>query len=198
MPLFTNFQPGEHPGILDWYTCLIGVFALLLLAAHGANFLVWRTTGMVQTRSASCARLAWTSVVPAWVIVTLATAWVQPEIFNNLVARPWSLVLVAMAFAALAGVFYFQKHRSEWKAFVASSTYIAALLITTMIGNYPYWLRSTIDPSYSLTAENTVAGDYGLRAALAWCSVGLVLATAYFVLVFRGMRGKVSLEEGGY
>ena len=41
MPLFTNFLPGTQAGILDWYTSLIGVFALLLLAADGAMFLVW-------------------------------------------------------------------------------------------------------------------------------------------------------------
>src|SRR6202045_781367 len=27
-PLWTNFKPGPHPGILDWYTILIGVLAL--------------------------------------------------------------------------------------------------------------------------------------------------------------------------
>src|SRR5215213_9803227 len=32
-PLFTNFSPGRHPGVLDWYTVLIGVFTLLALAA---------------------------------------------------------------------------------------------------------------------------------------------------------------------
>jgi cytochrome d ubiquinol oxidase subunit II len=32
-PLFTNFMPaGPHPGVLDWYTVLIGIFALVTLA----------------------------------------------------------------------------------------------------------------------------------------------------------------------
>ena len=199
MALFTNFLPGEHPGILDWYTSLVGAFALILLAGHGARFLVWRTTGSVQTRSANLARIAWRAIVPGWVLVTLATAWVQPEMFTNLVARPWSLVLVMAAFAGLAGVFRFEKAGRELAAFVASSTFIAALLLTTMIGNFPYWLRSTIDPAFSLTADNTAAGDYGLRAALGWCSVGLALAVAYFVFVFRDMRSKVELDpESGY
>ena len=199
MALFTNFQPGKYPGILDWYTTMIGIFALLLLAGHGALFLVWRTAGVVQDRSAALGNVAWRCIVPAWVVVTLTTAWIQPEILTSLVARPWSLVFVLTAFAALAAVFYFQRKGREWPAFAASSTFIASLMLTTMIGNYPYWLRSTIDPAFSLTAENSAAGEYGLRAALSWCSVGLGLATAYFVLVFRDMRGKVDLDEGdGY
>src|SRR5215475_1191798 len=33
IPLFTNFLTGEQPGILDWYTILLGVFALCALAS---------------------------------------------------------------------------------------------------------------------------------------------------------------------
>src|SRR6266704_2958457 len=35
-PLFTDFRPGPHPGVLDWYTVLLGLFALGVLAGHGA------------------------------------------------------------------------------------------------------------------------------------------------------------------
>src|ERR1700693_2161534 len=33
--LWTNFRLGEETGILDWYTILVGVLALLSLAMHG-------------------------------------------------------------------------------------------------------------------------------------------------------------------
>src|SRR5262249_4246142 len=42
-PLFTNFMLGPNPGVLDWYTVLVGVFALLALALHGALFLRLKT-----------------------------------------------------------------------------------------------------------------------------------------------------------
>ena len=56
IPLFTDFQPGMQPGIFDWYTTLVGVFTLCVLAGHGALYLVWRTTGRVQGRGAAWAR----------------------------------------------------------------------------------------------------------------------------------------------
>src|ERR1044072_6828603 len=34
-PLWTNFRAGSNPGILDWYTVLTGVLALVTLALHG-------------------------------------------------------------------------------------------------------------------------------------------------------------------
>ena len=39
LALFTDFSAREPVGILDWYTVLVGVFALAALAAHGAVFL---------------------------------------------------------------------------------------------------------------------------------------------------------------
>ena len=56
MPLFTNFLTGREPGILDWYTGLVGLFTLAALAVHGALYLAWRTTGRVHERSLALAR----------------------------------------------------------------------------------------------------------------------------------------------
>ncbi len=36
LPLWTNWQPGVQPGILDWYTVIGGVLALVALTLHGA------------------------------------------------------------------------------------------------------------------------------------------------------------------
>src|SRR5204863_8784612 len=44
-PLFTAFRPGPPPGALDWYTVLIGVFALLTLPGHGPLYLVCQPAG---------------------------------------------------------------------------------------------------------------------------------------------------------
>src|SRR4051812_38624998 len=41
---------------LNWYALLIGVFGLVVLAAHGAAFLAWRATGDLAVRAATWAR----------------------------------------------------------------------------------------------------------------------------------------------
>src|SRR5882724_8952809 len=94
LPLFTDFQPGVQPGVFDWYTTLVGAFTLCVLTGHGALYLTWKTTGPVQVRSQAWARRAWLAVLPLWALVTLATAWLRPEIFTNLLARPWVLGFV--------------------------------------------------------------------------------------------------------
>src|SRR5579864_8167578 len=63
-PLWTTFNPKDaNPGILDWYTILIGLLALAALTAHGANFLVMKTVGTVNARARRLAWHAWLATV---------------------------------------------------------------------------------------------------------------------------------------
>ncbi|MBA4017945.1 MAG: cytochrome d ubiquinol oxidase subunit II [Pirellula sp.] len=196
MPLFTNLLTGKNPGIFDWYTILVGLFATAALAGHGALYLGWRTPDPVAERSMAWARTIWRVLAPCWLAVTLATAWVQPDILEGLAARPWSILVAATAIGAFFGVHYFLKLRRPLAAFLSSSAYLCGLFATTMIGNYPYWLRSTVDTSYSLTATNSVARSYGLQVALVWWMVGITLAVGYFAYLYRSLRHKVDVDSG--
>jgi len=51
LPLWTNFQVGTLPGILDWYTVLRGVLALVALSTHGALWISLKTGGEVEQRA---------------------------------------------------------------------------------------------------------------------------------------------------
>src|SRR5574337_48605 len=42
-PLWTNFKLGPVTGILDWYTVMAGVIALVTLTAHGAYYVAIKT-----------------------------------------------------------------------------------------------------------------------------------------------------------
>jgi cytochrome d ubiquinol oxidase subunit II len=196
LPLFTDFRPGVQPGVFDWYTAMVGVFALCILAGHGAFYLSWKTTGPVQARSRAWARNAWLAVLPLWALVTLATARVQPEVYRNLIARPWALGFALLMLGGFLGGFRFLGQGRELAAFLSSSALLLGLLGGTMAGQYPVWLRSTIDPVHSLTVANTAASSYGLRVALCWATIGITLAAGYFVYLFRSIRGKVSPDAG--
>jgi cytochrome d ubiquinol oxidase subunit II len=198
LPLFTDFQPGVQPGVFDWYTTLVGIFTLCALAGHGALYLTWKTAGPVQARSQAWARWAWLAVLPLWALVTLATAWLWPEIYTNLLTRPWSLGFVLLMLGGLGGVFHFLRRGRELAAFLSSCSFLLGLLGATMAGIYPVWLRSTIDPARSLTATNTASQTYALQVALVWWAIGITLAAGYFVYLFRSVRGKVDSHTEGH
>jgi len=76
-------------GILDWYTVSVALFILATFAAHGASGLVQRTEGPVHERSLELAGQLWKIVLALLVVITLETWWVRPEIFPNMVQRPF-------------------------------------------------------------------------------------------------------------
>jgi cytochrome d ubiquinol oxidase subunit II len=195
MPLFTNFRTGREPGILDWYTGLVGLFTLVALAIHGALYLAWRTTGPVRERSLAFARRAWKGALALWVVSTAATAWVRPEVFGGLAARPWAFALVALAIAGAWGAYQYASRGRDLAAFLCSSAFLLGMAASTMAGIYPFWLRSTLDPSYSLTASNAASDRYGMGVALIWWIIGIALVACYFTYLFRSMRGKVGAES---
>jgi cytochrome d ubiquinol oxidase subunit II len=198
MPLFTNFRLGPQPGIFDWYTTLVGLFTLCTLSGHGAVYLGWKTSGTVQSRSRNWARNAWLAAVPLWALVTGATVRIQPIVFTNLLSRPWSVGFVVLICAGFYGVFHFLKREQErdFAAFLSSSAFLLGVLGATMAGNYPFWLRSTLDPAYGLSAENAAARMHALQVGVVWWTIGIILVGAYFVHLFRSFRGKTDADAG--
>ena len=200
LALFTDFSAREPVGILDWYTVLVGVFALTALAAHGAVFLSWKTDGPVQARSRAAGRRLYAAVAVLWPILTLATQRVDGGFLSSLASRPLALLLAGVALLGLAVAFVGLARGRELSAFLGSCVFLAGLSFATAACVFPTMLRATSDAALSLTAYNSGGDPAGLRTALLWFSVGFPLAISYFVLVFRLHRGKaVAAAEGdGY
>jgi cytochrome d ubiquinol oxidase subunit II len=189
-PLFTNFRTRPDPGALDWYTLLVGLFAAATLAGHGALFLTWRTEGIVHQRSARIARRCWVAVGLLAALSTAATAFVQPMLFDALLARPWTWPLVLLVLAAAGLLCWSLLRARELAAFLASSAAIAGMLALTAAEMFPIILPSTIDPAYHLTAFNAATGGKALWIGLAWWTPAIALAIAYFAYLFRLFRPK--------
>src|ERR1700730_9778329 len=126
VPLFTTFRLGRNPGVLDWYTVLIGVFAFAALAAHGALYLAGKSEGMVRERALAAARVAWPAVAAIGLACIACTWQVRPELYTGLAARAWSWPLPVLAAAALAGVFASLFRGRERTAFLCSAVFLAS------------------------------------------------------------------------
>src|SRR5205823_4382695 len=127
--LWTDFNPySSNPGILDWYTILIGLLALAALTAHGANYIAMKTEGELNARSRRIARLAWLASIVLTVLATIATFTVQPVIITRFVDRPWEVIFPLIAFVGLIGVGYFNLRQQDMAAFFSSCAYILGML----------------------------------------------------------------------
>jgi cytochrome d ubiquinol oxidase subunit II len=199
LALFTDFRAHEPVGILDWYTILVGVFALAALTAHGAAFLAWKTDGPVQARSRRAALRGLGLTAALWPLVTLATRRVHPGFLAGVAGRPLALVFSAAALAGLGGAFAALRRGNDRAAFLGSATFLAGLSAATAAAVYPVMLRSIGDAALSMTVGNAAGDEGGLRTAAAWLLLAVPPAVLYLAIVWRVHRGRVSAgSEAGY
>jgi cytochrome d ubiquinol oxidase subunit II len=198
LPLWTDFRVGPQPGILDWYTVLVGLGAGLALAVHGALWVVYKTVGEVRDRAQRVVRSGWWGVLALTIAMTVATFCVQPQVPGRLLATPWGLLCPAIALVGLFLVPWFDRAGAERNAFFASCAYLAGMLASVAFGVYPFVLPSNADPARGLDIYEAAAGAYGLRVGLAWFIPGMLLVTAYFVFTYRRLAGKTKVREEGY
>ena len=197
-PLWTDFRVGPHPGILDWYTVMAGVIALVTLTAHGALYVALKSEGELNRRARRIALALWPAQLMLTVVSLAATCYVRPQVLDNYRAYPVGLLLPLIVLASLVAMIWAMRQGKEKAAFLSSSLYIIAMLGGAAFALYPVVLPASTDPNYSLTISNTAAGTHGLAVGFAWWILGMILAIAYFVFIFRMFRGKVRLEGGGY
>jgi cytochrome bd ubiquinol oxidase subunit II len=197
-PLWTNFDPrNPDPGILDWYTVLIGLLSVITLIAHGVNFIAVKTEGPLNTRSREIAHRAWFAMMALTALGTVATFWLHPGLLARFSEQLWGLIFPATAIGALLAIGPLMARLNDGARFAASGAYIVGMLASVAFALYPTVLPA-INPAYSLTIVNAAAPRYGLLVGLAWWSIGMVLAVVYFVLIYRLFSGKVRLENEGY
>ncbi len=182
LPLWTNFQLGAEVGIIDWYTVLIGLAALLALTMHGALWVLLKNAGEVRERARRIAMGAWMAMAPMSVAITVASFSVQPHLSESFRANPWGVVFPLVAIVGLAGVYVFTRKAAEAAAFFSGCAFILGSLCSSAFGLYPNVLPSNIDPARSLTVTNAAAAAYGLSVGFYWFVPAMLLALGYSFL----------------
>jgi len=195
MAFFSNFGVRGYVGLLDWYTVSVAIFAVVILAAHGATYLSLKTEGPVHDRSAVWAKYLWPAAVPLFLAISIESLVVRPDVPRHAISNPFCwlgmLIVVGAIIALISGL----STRRETRAFVGSSALVVGLLVTGAAAIFPVMLYSTIAPGNSLTAYGVASSHSTLLLASFWWPVGFALATTYFVFISRRYAGKVSVKR---
>ena len=202
-PLWTNFRvnhgtSGINNGILDWYTVLTGVIALVTLTAHGSLYVAVKTEDGLNRRARSIAKWIWPLQLLLTVVGLIATVSIRPGVLDNYRQHALGFVIPLLVFGSLAVMMHGLLRQADKMAFLASAVYIIAMLGGAAFALYPVVLPASTDPARNLTIYNAAAGRHGLVVGLAWWVPGMILALGYFVFLFRMFKGKVRLEGEGY
>jgi cytochrome d ubiquinol oxidase subunit II len=198
LPLWTNWRTGPSPGILDWYTVIGGLMALLALSLHGALYLVLKTERDLRLRARTAAGRLWPFVAIATVLAIPATVLARPDSLHNYHDHPVAFLSPIGVAISLVSIVIAMRKRSELGAFVSSSVYLIAMLCGAAAGLYPVLLPSTNPAMPSITIASAISGPHTLRVGLVWWTIGTMLAIMYFCIVYWLFRGKVSQHADTY
>jgi len=184
-PLWTDFKVGAVTGILDWYTILVAVTAVVALAHHGALYLAARSHGRVAQRSDRAAGALWAPLLILVAVATAATFRVQPNTTASLVARPWGLLFPALALGGVVGSVVLRRRGRPFAAFLASSGFVYGMIGAAAMSVYPHVLPAR-DSSLGLTVFDAAAAKSALVTGLIWWVPGMALAVGYVWYTYRG------------
>jgi cytochrome bd ubiquinol oxidase subunit II len=185
---------SAQPGILDWYTVLIGVIALVAVIAHGSLYVALKTDEDLGRRARGLALLCWPMQFFLTCISLIATYFIRPEVMANYSSHKIGLMIPLFVFASLGLMLWANPKGKEKLAVVASSCYIAGMLLGAAFALYPVVVPAR-DREYSLTIHNTATSSQGLGTDILLWTFGLVLTIACFAFVNRLFGAKVRVEE---
>jgi cytochrome d ubiquinol oxidase subunit II len=198
LPLWTNWRPGPNPGILDWYTLIGGLVALVALTLHGALWLTIKVTGDLEARARRVVRPLWIVLAALTVVSLVATMAVRPQTLDNYYRYPFTFIVPVGVIASLLGILLFNRKAQPVRAFLSSSVYLLFMLAGACWGLYPTLLPATANSGPDITLERALSGPHTLAVGLAWWLFGMTLAVGYVVFVYSRFKGKVDVAEGGH
>lgn len=173
---------------------LCGLVVVGLSLLQGSAFLVKKTSGelQAQARKDLTARTVFAGVV---LVLTLVVALLSPGLLDG---KPVAVVgiIVGLVFilGGLIGVWLNRSDKSSDAApYWFSSAVIAGTLLLVGGIQFPTMIRSTIDPSFSLTIfKEGVSNPVNSLSFIGLLAAGALAVTAvYTILVYRIFKGKV-------
>jgi cytochrome bd ubiquinol oxidase subunit II len=190
LPLWTNWQPGPNPGILDWYTVIGGLVALAALTLHGALWLTLKISGDLEQRARKIVTPLWVGLVILTLVSLIATIAVRPESLNNYYHYPVTFIVPVGVVASLVGIWFFNHMAKPLRAFVSSCLYLFFMLAGACWAVYPTLLPATTGAQNDITLSRALSGPHTLSVGLVWWTFGMALAIAYIVFVYSHFKGK--------
>ncbi|WP_422089296.1 cytochrome d ubiquinol oxidase subunit II [Tenacibaculum ovolyticum] len=200
LPLWdSSFSPlSETPGVIDWFTIVIGLIAVVTLAIHGANWIVLKTNSSInQKLKKTVFKL---NIVLAILTLFSLIIWqiVNPNSLNNFTNTPYLLIFPIIYLTGLIGLFFIKKMDKEIHPFIFSTLLILGGITSSLASIFPVILPSTNNVNESLTIYNTTTTAYGLSVATYWGVIGFILLFVYMIIQKKIMGGKIDKMDYGH
>jgi len=200
LPLWdSSFSPlSEHPGVIDWFTIIIGIIAVVTLAIHGATWIILKTNSSINNKLKAVIFNLNIALLVLTIFSLVIWQIVNPNSLNNFIEKPYLIIFPIIYFTGLIGLFFVKKIKKEAYNFLFSTLVILGGITAALASLFPVILPSTNSINESLTIYNTAASEYGLAVASIWGVLGIILIIIYFIVQKRFLGGKIDKMDYGH
>ncbi len=199
LPLWAdNFSPyHSSPGVIDWFTIIIGLISMVTLAIHGATWIIHKTNASINEKLKNVI----TRLNIALVILTFFSLFIWqtivPNALDNFFSKPLLLIFPLLFFASLFGMFAHKKMKDIHR-FYLSSLIIIGGITSTLASMFPVIMPSSNDVCESLTIYNASTSHEGLSVSSVWGVIGVILVIVYLIVQNRLRSGKIDDMDYGH
>ena len=194
--------PIDHNGIyqgtlftlLNPYGLLGGVLFVLLFVTHGALWLSIKSDGDLHERSVSTAKKIWPVLVCVAVIFLIASRFAT-GLYDNYLKHPSYFIVILITVLALLSIRYFLAKKTYFKAWFASALTIVGATFFGVIGLFPNLFPSSLNPRYSLTANNASSSPLTLKIMLIVVILFIPVVIGYQIWAYHLFKGKVTQAD---
>jgi cytochrome bd ubiquinol oxidase subunit II len=183
-----GFFAGTFAFLLNPYALVVGFFAIACLAMHGAAFLMLRLDGAPSDRARRLFARIWRGVFALYVVATVWTLFLRGG-FGEV--RPFVIVMAGFSLAALAVTQVACARRHELLTFLASTAFLATLLVAAAGSIFPYLLPAYPNGANGISIYSATAPPYGFITAFIFTSAGLALLVICSILAWRRLAVKI-------
>lgn len=199
LPLWdSSFSPSSaHPGVIDWFTLTIGIISVIVLAMHGANWIVLKTNATINNKLKKVVFKL--NIALSVLTVFSLVIWhvINESPFKNFLEKPYLIIFPILYFSGIIGL-YFVKKNKDVTNFIFSTIIVLGGITSSLASMFPTILPSTNAINQPLTIYNTAATEYGLSVAMGWGIIGFILLFVYMIVQKRLMKGKIDKMDYGH
>ncbi len=194
----SSFSPlAENPGVIDWFTLIIGIVTVVTLAIHGATWIILKTESSINEQLKSLIFKLNSALLVLTIFSLVVWNMINPKALDNYIDKPYFMLFPLLYFTGIGGLFYIKKLKKDIHAFIFSTLVILGGITASLAAIFPVMLPSTNDVNESLTIYNTATNQYGLSVAMYWGILGGVLLFVYMIIQKRLMGGKIDNMDYG-
>lgn len=186
-----NFT-GNFFTLLNPYSLVGGITAVLLFTLHGSIFLSLKLTDNLLERAQKVAMKLWLPTT-ALLFIYVIYGYFDTDMFSKLGINPGLIPILGAL--AIISVGYLLKIKREGWAFVMTGITIAFSTITIFMGLFPRVMVSSTTPDWSLTIYNASSSPYTLQVMSIVALIFVPIVLVYQAWSYWVFRKRISTKS---